>query len=95
MGFSVVTQSPEAQAALARAGKPWDVEDPELAARIKAEYNRLSVADTAARIEPLVKSKPHVLQSNLYSMSAKEISTNPPRTPKSSIKRDGSFPSST
>lgn len=52
---AVAARFPEAQAALARSGKPWDVEDPELAARIKAEYNRLSVTDTAARIEPLVK----------------------------------------
>jgi len=51
---AVAAQFPEAQAALSRSGKPWDVEDPELAARIKAEYNRLSAANTAVRIEPLV-----------------------------------------
>ncbi len=51
---AVAARFPEAQAALSRSGKPWDVEDPELAARIKAEYNRLSAADTAVRIRPLV-----------------------------------------
>jgi len=53
--FAVVAaQFPEAQAALARSGKPWDVEDPELAARIKTKYNQLGAVDTATRIEPLV-----------------------------------------
>lgn len=51
---AVAARHLEAQEALSRSGKPWDVEDPELAARIKAEYNRLSAADTAVRIEPLV-----------------------------------------
>lgn len=51
---AVAARFPEAQAALSRSGKPWDVEDPELAARIKAEYNQLGMADTAMRIEPLV-----------------------------------------
>ena len=51
---AVAAQFPEAQAALSRSDKPWDMEDPELAARIKAEYNRLSAANTAVRIEPLV-----------------------------------------
>lgn len=51
---AVATRFPEAQIALSQSGKPWDVADPELAARIKAEYNRLSAADTAVRIEALV-----------------------------------------
>ncbi len=38
---AVAARFPEAQAALSRFGKPWDVKDPELAERIKAEYNRL------------------------------------------------------
>jgi len=41
---AVAAQFPEAKAALSHSGKPWDVEDPELAARIKAEYNRLGMA---------------------------------------------------
>lgn len=51
---AVAAQFPEAQAALSRSGKPWDVADPELAARIKAEYNWLGAADTAIRIAPLL-----------------------------------------
>ncbi len=51
---AVAARFPEARAALARSGKPWDVEDSELAARIKAEYNRLSATNTTARIEPLL-----------------------------------------
>ncbi len=51
---SIAARFPEAQAALQRSGKLWDVENLELARQIKAEYNRLSAADTTQRIAPLM-----------------------------------------
>jgi subtilisin family serine protease len=51
---SVAARFPEAQTALQRSSKPWDVEDLELARQIKAEYNRLTTADTAQRIVPMM-----------------------------------------
>lgn len=45
---------PEARAALARFDKPIAVDDPALATRIRAEYNKMLIEDTAIRIAPLV-----------------------------------------
>ncbi len=44
----------EARAALAAGGKPMDVDDPELAERIYAEYVDLLETDLNARVQPLV-----------------------------------------
>lgn len=47
---------PEAQAAMERSGKPMDVDDQALAERIYKEYVQMFNAETASRIEPLVKA---------------------------------------
>ena len=46
---------PEAQAALERSGKPFDVGDPDLINEIEAEYVRLLEADTQERTSSLVR----------------------------------------
>ncbi len=56
---ALAAKYPEAKAALARSGKPMDVDNPELAQRIEAEYVNLLVAETKARIQPLVRELEH------------------------------------
>lgn len=50
---ALAAKFPEAQAALARFDKPMAVDNVALAARIRAEYNRMLAEDTAIRIAPL------------------------------------------
>ena len=45
---------PEAAEALARSGKPFDVDDPELRMKIKAAYTRLLDEDTREQTQPLI-----------------------------------------
>ncbi len=51
---AVATKYPAAQAAMARSGKPMDVDDPELARRIEAEYIALLKSEIKALVQPLV-----------------------------------------
>lgn len=51
---ALAARFPEAQAALVRFDKPMAVDDPALAARIRAEYSKMLAEDTAIRIAPLV-----------------------------------------
>ena len=51
---TLAAKYPEAKAALERSGKPMDVDDPELAQRIEAEYVALLNAETRVRTQPLV-----------------------------------------
>jgi hypothetical protein len=51
---ALAAKYPEAKAALERSGKPMDVDDPELALRIEAEYAILLTAEMKARIQPMV-----------------------------------------
>lgn len=51
---TLAAQYPEAKTALERSGKPMDVDDPELAQRIEAEYVALLNAGTRVRTQPLV-----------------------------------------
>ncbi|MDF1514653.1 MAG: S8 family serine peptidase, partial [Anaerolineae bacterium] len=53
--LALATKYPEAKTALERSGKPMDVEDPELAQRIEAEYVNLLATETKALIQPLVR----------------------------------------
>lgn len=52
---ALAAKYPEAKVALTRSGKPMDVDDPELAHRIEAEYIALLTAETKARVQPLVR----------------------------------------
>lgn len=65
---TLAARYPEAQAALARSGKPMDVDDPELAQRIEAEYVALLEAETNARVQPLVRE----LEQQGFSVTAYE-----------------------
>ncbi len=51
---ALATRYPEAEAAIERSGKPMEVDDPELAKRIEADYIALMNAETKARAQPLV-----------------------------------------
>lgn len=51
---ALAAKYPEAKAALKRSGKPMDVDDPELACRIEAEYAALLAAETRVRVQPVV-----------------------------------------
>lgn len=50
----LASRYPEVQEALARHASPFDVGDPVLSRRIRAEYERMRQEDIAARIHPLV-----------------------------------------
>lgn len=52
---TLAAKYPEAKVALTRSGKPMDVDDPELAQCIEAEYVALLDAETNARVQPLVR----------------------------------------
>ncbi|MEA3308172.1 MAG: hypothetical protein U9Q70_01490 [Chloroflexota bacterium] len=52
---ALAAKYPEAKAALTRSGKPMDVDNPELAQRIEAEYVALLTAETKIRVQPLVR----------------------------------------
>lgn len=52
---TLAAKYPEAKVALARSGKPMDIDNPELAQRIEAEYIALLAAETKARVQPLVR----------------------------------------
>jgi hypothetical protein len=46
---------PEAQAAMERSGKPFDVQDPEVRARIEQAYDAMGKVDTQALVQPVVE----------------------------------------
>ncbi len=56
---ALAAKYPEAKAALARSGKPMDVDNPELAQRIEAEYVNLLTTETKVRIQPLARELEH------------------------------------
>lgn len=51
---TLVAKYPEAKIAVEQSGKPMDVEDPELAERIYAEYIELLNDETSVRTQPLI-----------------------------------------
>jgi len=51
---ALATKHPAVRAALERSGKPMDVDDPELAQRIEAEYVALLTAEMQVRVAPVV-----------------------------------------
>ncbi len=53
---ALAAKYPQARVALEQGGKPTDVDDPELAKRIYAEYVELLNKDLAQRVQPLVKA---------------------------------------
>jgi hypothetical protein len=53
---TLASRYPQAGAALARSGKPMDVDDPELARRIEADYVALMNAEARARVQPLASA---------------------------------------
>lgn len=56
---ALAAKYPEAKAALTRSGKPMDVDNPELAQRIEAEYVNLLTTETQTRIQPLARELEH------------------------------------
>jgi hypothetical protein len=62
---ALAVKYPEAQAALERSGKPFDVDDSELGRELEAEYVRMLEADTREQVRPLV----HYLEGQGYAVT--------------------------